>query len=261
MESYEAETKLILEALGFSSLEVLINQTLELSPAQQTQLKIWTHRRSTREPLQHILGYAYFYGLKLSVTPDVLIPRPETETLVELALECVKNISRPRILDVATGSGAIAIALKHERPDAVLMATDISAQALDVAKQNAEQHNLELTFIEADLFDHPEVKQFAEGAHVIVANLPYLPLSDKSTVSPEVLHDPSLALYSGHDGLELFKRFIAACKTLANPTILLELDPRNIKAAHAYSKAWSTRLVLPDLSGRERFLQLATRGD
>jgi release factor glutamine methyltransferase len=257
IESAQAESKLLLEALGFSSIDLIVNGTLELSAEQTARLLAWIERRKSREPLQHILGYAYFYGLKFIVTPDVLIPRPETERLVELALELVKDSLQPNILDIATGSGAIALALKHERPDATLMATDISAKALEVARRNAKDHQLEIVFIESDLIDHPKVKVFAQQAHLIVANLPYLPIGDKTTVSTEVLHDPELALYSGEDGLEHFKRLIDACKVLENPTLLLELDPRNSQEAYDYCKGWQERLILADLTGRKRFLQLS----
>jgi release factor glutamine methyltransferase len=244
IESFVAESQHILESLEYSSLDVVINPKYSLSPDQEQILESILERRITREPLQHILGCAYFYGLKLKVTPDVLIPRPETERLVEIALETIKDIDSPMVLDIGTGSGAIALALKHERPDIQMIATDISSKALELASFNAQYNKLEITFI--------------KQAHLIVANLPYLPSSDKKTLSPEVLHDPDLALYSGEDGLELFRRLLGAC-TFLKADLLFELDPRNIHQAYSYSDHWQKRQIYQDLAGRERFLYLARR--
>ena len=255
LTSFMAEAKLILESLDYSSLDLVIKSDHVLNLKQEQKLKMILERRITREPLQHILGYAYFYGLKLKVTPDVLIPRPETERLVEIALNIIKDIDKPVVMDIGTGSGAIALALKHEQLEVHMMATDISAKALELAAFNAHHHQLKMIFTESDLIEHPDLKPFAQQAHLIIANLPYLPSSDKQNLSPEVLHDPELALYSGEDGLELFRRLIAACKPL-KAHLLLELDPRNIHQAYAYSHHWQKREIYKDLSERERFLHL-----
>jgi release factor glutamine methyltransferase len=266
IESFVAESLLILESLGFSSLDIVMKPG-DLSQAQEQHLKTILERRAKREPLQHILGYAHFYDLKLKVTPDVLIPRPETENLVEIALEIIKDIQEPVVLDIGTGSGAIALVIKHECPRAQIMATDISEKALVVAMSNAQEHQLEITFIQADLFNHPRVKAMTEQAHLIVANLPYLPLSDQQHLSPEVLHDPERALYSGDDGLEHFRKFmdavLAVMKTSAKQSdintskvhLLFELDPRNIDRAYSYCTGWQAK-IYKDLVGRERFLYL-----
>ena len=159
IESIKAESSLILESLGFSTLDIAINSNAILTSEQVEKLSTILERRKKREPLQHILGYAYFYGLKLMVTPDVLIPRPETERLVEIALEIIKDIANPVVLDVGTGSGAIALAIKQQRPDAKVIASDISEKALDVAKQNADMQNLEIDFIfQSDLLDSKALK-------------------------------------------------------------------------------------------------------
>jgi release factor glutamine methyltransferase len=240
---------------GFSPLP---NVSIEIKAEHLELLNQWTQRRVQREPLQHILGIAPFYGLELSVNSNVLIPRPETERLVELVLETIKPIKNPRVLEVGTGSGAIGLAIKHERPDAVVMATDISTKALNVAKQNAEKYELDVVWLESDLLQHPEVQTFAKICDVLVANLPYLPVSDKGTVSTEVLHDPDLALYAGTDGLELFRRLEREAFDLVQPDTLcfFELDPRNIDTAFELCKRWKQREVLEDLVGRKRFLKL-----
>ncbi len=241
---------------GFSPL-LIVN--VELNPEQLELLQQWTQRRVKREPLQHILGVAPFYGLELVVNPNVLIPRPETERLVEIILEHIKRLELPKILDVGTGSGAITLALKHEHPDAVVMASDISAKALEVAKQNAAKYGLEIMWKESDLLGTPDVQAFAKTCDVLVANLPYLPESYKQTVSPEVLHDPDLALYAGRDGLELFRRLEEQAFVFVQPDTFcfFELDPRNIDAAFDICQCWGTRERLEDLVGRKRFLRLA----
>jgi release factor glutamine methyltransferase len=275
IESAEAEARWLLEHLllitsnqtqtdntfqqgGFSPLQTVKIETYHLTQEQQTLLGQWLERRTRREPLQHILGVAPFYGLELSVTPDVLIPRPETERLVELVLESVKLLKNPKVLDVGTGSGAIALAIKHERPDAVVVATDISAKAVAVAKQNAEKYKLDVTLLESNLLQNPDVQTFAKTCDILVANLPYLPVSDKEVVSPEVLHDPDLALYAGTDGLELFRRLEREAFEIVQPKTLcfFELDPRNVEAASNLCQRWQERVVLEDLVGRKRFLKL-----
>jgi release factor glutamine methyltransferase len=272
IESAEAEARWLLEHLllitsnqtqtsktfqqgGFSPLQTV---KIEINSEQLELLNQWTERRIKREPLQHILGVAPFYGLELSVTPDVLIPRPETERLAELVLESVKSLKAPKILDVGTGSGAIALAIKHERPDAMVMATDISAKALDIAKQNAKKYKLDVMWLESNLLQYPEARAFAKTCNVLVANLPYLPVSDKESVSPEVLHDPDLALYAGHDGLELFRRLEGEAFETVQPKTLcfFELDPRNVEIAFDLCQRWQRREVLEDLVGRKRFLKL-----
>ncbi len=236
----------------------LSNVQIELTSEQELLLKHWTERRIKREPLQHVLGVAPFYGLELTVNKDVLIPRPETERLVEIVWEHLKKIPNPKILDVGTGSGAIALALKHEHPDANIMAVDISTAALVVAKYNAKKYKVDIDWLESDLLQHSEVQTFAKICDVLVANLPYLPKSDKATVSPEVSHDPDLALYAGEDGLEVFRRLEQQAFDTVQPYTLcfFELDPRNIDAAFEICNRWEVRERLEDLVGRKRFLKL-----
>lgn len=258
IDSYAAEASLLLQYLcGLSRSELALARQRPLSAAQVDTLERWLRRRAAREPLQHIVGVAHFYGLELAVTPAVLIPRPETELLVWQALKLLDGAARPRVLDIGTGSGAIALAIKRERPDAQVMACDISAAALAVARANAARHKLEVAFIESDLLAEPRVAEFAKEAQLITANLPYLPESDRGTVSPEVSHDPPLALYGGEDGLALFWRCEAELKALLTPgaQALFELDPRNLAQAST-ARGWRRIERFCDLAGRARFLLL-----
>lgn len=257
--SPEVDAALLLEALtGLTRAEQLLAGARPLSAEQQGTLLGWLERRGRREPLQHILGRAHFYGLVLEVGPAVLVPRPETERLVEIALERLEGVRSPKVLDVGTGSGAIALALGRERPDADLMASDISPAALEVARRNAERCGVEVTLVRADLLDGEVVSSFARRADALLANPPYLPEGDRARLSAEARSDPAAALFSGADGLEHFRRLErqARRRLPAGAFALVELDPRNVRKALAESGGWSRAVVTADLAGRERFLLL-----
>lgn len=259
LESPEAEAWALLAALlGWSRAELLLNRAAALGDRQRQQLETWLTRREAREPLQHILGVAHFYGLELRVTPDTLIPRPETERLVELGLELLRGVTKPYVLDVGTGSGAVALALKAERPDAVVAATDVSRAALEVAAANALRLGLEVHFSYADLLADADVQAVARSADLLISNPPYLPASDAAELSPEVQRDPPGALFSGTDGLAHFRALTVQALPLLKPgaVCLVELDPRNVAQARAESRHWAESQVYADLVGRERFLML-----
>lgn len=257
--SAEAEAFTLLGALlGTTRSELLLHRTRVLSVPELTNLEDWVMRREARIPLQHVLGVTHFYGLTLRVTPDTLIPRPETERLVEVGLLELRGISRPQVLDIGTGSGAIALVVKTERPDAVVWGTDVSPEALRVAAENAASLGLEVHFVHSDLLSNPDVRRFAQTADLLISNPPYLPESDAAQLSSEVQHDPPGALFSGTDGLTHFRKLTAEALALLKPgaVCLLELDPRNVRQARAESPAWAEATVDTDLVGRERFLRL-----
>lgn len=257
--SPEAEATGLLGALlQRSRTQVVLARQLELSAGQETTLRGWLARRRQGEPLQYILGSAAFYGLELTVTPAVLIPRPETERLVELVLQDLQGLERPRMLDVGTGSGAIALVIKHERPDAEVWGSDVSATALDLARENACKSGLKVSFVHADLLSGPQMAAIAREADLLVANLPYLPEADRERVSREVRREPEQALYAGEDGLALYRRLEPQALGLLKPgaRLWLELDPRNLGRAAALASAWRSRRTEEDLLGRARFLRL-----
>ncbi len=180
-------------------------------------------RRAAGEPVQYILGETEFFGLNFAVSPAVLIPRPETELLVEQVLAVARTLASPRILDIGTGSGAIAIALAAALPQAHLVAVDLSPAALDLAHRNAHRHGLadRIHFLESDLFSALSGQRF----DVVVSNPPYVPLQDASTLAVEVRdHEPALALFAGDDGLAVYRRLIPATRRHLAPGGLLALE-------------------------------------
>lgn len=212
-------------------------------------------RRVMREPLQHIIGTAHFYGLVLAVASTVLIPRPETERLVELVVDNLPP-GPVAVLDIGTGSGAIALAIKAERPAAEVWATDVEPDALAVAQANAEGLGLDVEFRLSDLLADSEVAAVAARCSALVANLPYLPDADAYDLQPEARRDPPAALFGGADGLDLAERLRRqAAELLPSGALLaLELDPRNAGAMLARLHGWSASRLETDLTGRERFV-------
>lgn len=261
-DSPQVEAWQLLEALLGHPKHALIGTSVTLDDGKKDQLASWLERRLAREPLQYILGYVYFYGYRFHVTPAVLIPRPETEVLVYTALNYLKTLPQPpTVIDIGTGSGAIAIAIKRECPKATVLASDISAEALELAQHNAQRLDADITFIHGSLLTPPALQQAAQHADMITANLPYLPASDRYWLSPEVLHEPEGALFAGADGLSLAEMLMqdAFTRLPAGAMLLLELDPRNVERACALAakaQTWSQKNVLTDLAGRERFLLL-----
>lgn len=258
IDSAGTEAGLLLEAVSGTPRLQLPLDGEPLSDSQLERLEGWVRRREQREPLQLILGSTQFRGLELRTAPGVLIPRPETELLVEKALARLAGTAAPRIVDVGCGSGAISLALAHERPDAVVTGTDISPAALALAARNAQRLGLHLELLESDLLTAPAVRKAARVAHLIVSNPPYLPAADMHTAFPEVLAEPAEALYSGPDGLETFRRLLEQAGELLQPgaALLVELDPRNVRlaAAAASPRLWFPGSVTADLAGRDRFL-------
>jgi release factor glutamine methyltransferase len=180
-------------------------------------------RRHRGEPIQYIVGETEFFGLPFKVTSDVLIPRPETEHLVEKAIELGRLRAAPRIVDVCTGSGAIAVALARALPAAELTATDLSDATLTIARENAKHNGVEprIRFSHGDLFA-PVV---GERFDLVVANPPYVPSVERETMSVEVRdYEPALALFAGVDGLDIYRRLISAAPNVLVPGGFIALE-------------------------------------
>jgi release factor glutamine methyltransferase len=254
----EDGVSLLEHLLGLPRAQVMLERQRKLEPAEWERYLTYLGRRARREPLQHILGVACFYGLTLEVSAAALVPRPETERLVELALQALEALESPKVVDVGTGGGAIALAVKAERRDAVVTASELSKEALDLAERNARRLGLEVRFIQSDLLQDPELQEALREADLLLGNLPYLPEGDKRWISPEVEADPEGALFSGADGLDHFRRLAPQAHALLGPgaMVMLELDPRNSTRALELSTGWSEARLAEDLLGRPRFLLL-----
>jgi release factor glutamine methyltransferase len=178
-------------------------------------------RRRRGEPIQYITGETEFYGLPFRVTPEVLIPRPETEHLVEKVIELAARFEQPRIVDVGTGSGAIAVALAHEWLSAVITAIDLSRSALAIARENAKRNEVDLRFLDGDLL----APVAGECFEIVVSNPPYVPSGDRATLSVEVReYEPALALFAGDDGLDVYRRLIPAAFVALTPGGFVALE-------------------------------------
>jgi release factor glutamine methyltransferase len=267
----DAET-LLLHLVGHDRAWLLAHPEALLTEAQIAALRSLSMRRAAQEPLQYLTGQQEFYGLPLHVTRDTLIPRPETELLVEAVLDwanACSNAAAPlRILDIGTGSGAIALALASRLQTAQMTALDLSAGALAVAQENARTLSLDrrIRFVLSDLLEALDADLEAGlRFDIIVSNPPYVPLTDAPSLAPEVRdHEPHTALFAGADGLDVYRRLIPAAHRALVPHGLLALEfgfgQRNAIAAifAAQSGAWSSVQFLDDYAGIPR-VALATK--
>jgi release factor glutamine methyltransferase len=200
---------LLLYAAGLSRSAFLARPNDEVDLAAATHFEVLLERRLEGDPIQYITGACEFYGLPFRVTGDVLIPRRETEHLVECVLELAALFAEPRIVDVGTGSGAIALALAHKLPNAHIAATDVSEAALDLARENAVRNGVgvRIRFLRGDLLTPVAADQF----DIVVSNPPYVPTADRDSLAVEVRDfEPGLALFAGEDGLDIYRRLIPA---------------------------------------------------
>lgn len=266
IESARLETELMLaQLLDVPRLQVWLQREEALSPALAGKLNSWLDRRVTREPLQHLLGWAPFLDLELHVTRDVLVPRPETEVLAQLAIARLQPLAHPRVLDWGTGSGCLALALAKAVPQAEVHALDISPDALRIARANAIGHGLadRVRFHLGDGFaalaGAPGGPASSGAFDLIVTNPPYIPSAEIATLQPEVReHDPRLALDGGADGLEAYRRLAREAQAWLVPGgwLLAEFGDGQAEALAKLFAAvgWLVESVEKDLSGRERVL-------
>ena len=224
----------------------------ELDSTKEDLLRAGILRLQAGEPPQYILGQAWFHGLELRVDPRVLIPRPETEGLVEIALSLLKP--NARALEIGTGSGAIAIALKKSRPDLALTATDVSVAALELARDNASRHNCGISFVEADLFPSGAARY-----DLVISNPPYVSAAEYGELDPQVRDfEPRQALLAEENGLQIYRRLFARLHNhLAdNGLALFEHGFAQRKAIIALGAeaGFECCLAQDDLAGRNRYL-------
>jgi release factor glutamine methyltransferase len=224
IESARLEAELLVaHSLGIDRVRLYMELDRPLDDAERAAIRELALRRRKREPVAYLIGSREFYGRRFRVTPDVLIPRPDTETLVDAALERWPE-GEARVLDLGTGSGAIAITLAAERPSARVDATDISAAALTVARGNAESLGVieRMRFFEGDLFAPLPRERY----DVVVANPPYVAETERETLMPDVRDfEPAAALFAGPSGLAIHERIAAGVRDWLAPggSVLVEV--------------------------------------
>jgi release factor glutamine methyltransferase len=245
---------LLAHACGASRASLMAGMNVPSDAAARFRRMI--ARRVAREPIAYIIGSKEFFSLDFEVTPAVLIPRPETESLVEAALKFLAIRPNSRVLDIGTGSGAIAIAIAANAPNVQIKAIDISQEALEVARRNAIRHRCtdRLDLIAADLFSDD-----ASRFDLIVSNPPYVADGDFETLQPEIrLHEPRVALTFGTDGLDMYRRIAAASRARLTPegAVMVEIGAGQASEVEAlFRRAGFSKIdVIRDLAGIERVI-------
>jgi release factor glutamine methyltransferase len=247
------EARLLLaEATGFSQASVLAHPERALPAEAEARFLGWAARRRAGEPVAYLLGKREFYGLALTVTPAVLIPRPETELLVELALERVTPQAGAQVLDLGAGSGAVALAIKRQRPQARVLAVEADAAALEVAKRNAARLGLQIELRHGRWFEPVRGERFA----LIVSNPPYVAAGDPHLERGDLRFEPRSALVAGTDGLEALRVVAQGAASYLAPGgwLLLEHGQGQHQAVQDLLSAIGLESVSswPDLAGIAR---------
>jgi release factor glutamine methyltransferase len=245
--------------LGVERFALYLEPTRRLTAAEAAHYRELLERRGRREPLQYLLGWEDFHGLRLAVTPDVLVPRPETEGLVEWALEVLAGRPEPVVADLGTGSGAIACAIAAALPRAEVLAVEMAAGALAVASRNVRELGLSerVRLLAGDLF--APLGSLSASLDLVVANPPYLPSAVIASLPPEVSrHEPRAALDGGPDGLGVLRRIVAGAPPILKPGgwLLMEIGEEqagplaSLMAAEGFSSIRARR----DLNRVERYI-------
>jgi len=242
-----ADARVLLRAaLGASAAHLAAHPEQVLTSTESERYHAWVERRRAGEPVAYLIGEREFYSLAIKVTPAVLIPRPETELLVEAALELSATDVPVRVLDLATGSGCVAVAIGRHRASARVTATDISRDALTVARSNAEAHGVDVEFIESDWFTALSGRRF----DLIVSNPPYIAEGDSHLDSGDLRFEPRSALVAGPDGLACISTIVSQADAHLVPGGWLLLE-------HGFDQAARCRELLQ----RVGFQQVTSRRD
>ena len=256
---------LLAQARGCPRIQLYTQFDQPLSDTVRAQMRDLVQRRAKAEPVAYLVGHREFFSLDFRVTRDVLIPRPDTETLVMEVLDATKSLAEAKVLDLCTGSGCVAIAIAKNCKTANLVATEISSVALVIAKENAERHQVtdRIEFIESDLFASiPAGKKF----DIIASNPPYIPSAEIDQLDAEVAkHEPRLALDGGPDGLDIIRRILEAAPTFLAPNglIAIEFTPEQAESLEQIVTkhgGYEQIEIRKDLGKRPRVLRARLRG-
>ena len=261
-------TDWVLEHLtGWKKIDRIINKNLLLNQSQAETLERYITELSDHRPVQYVLGEAWFQGMRFFVNESTLIPRPETEELVEWVIEDYKqqfSSQELRILDIGTGSGCIPISIKKKLPLTRIMSCDISKEAIEVARKNAEALGTDVEFVVSDILNEEEWRKFPE-LDIIISNPPYIPASDKLTMSSNVLnHEPHLALFVPDNNALLFYQAIvklAERNLTASGFIYFEIHEGLAKAVTSLLKdeQFVDVLVRKDMQGKDRMVRCSRK--
>ncbi len=248
---------LLAHARGCKRIELYTRFDEPLTDAQRAVMRDLAKRRAKSEPVAYLVGHREFFSLDFRVTPDVLIPRPDTETLVVELLDAARPLESPRVLDLGTGSGCIAIAVAVNLPSARVTATDLSEAALAVARGNAETHSVSdrIRFLQGDLFSPLDA---GEQFEVIASNAPYIADHESETLQNDVRkYEPHSALFAGPNGTEVLFRIIdgASARLVPGGAMLLEISPEQapvVRARIESSGAYQDIRMVKDSAGLAR---------
>lgn len=244
---------LLAHVLGMDRLQLYLSLERPLNPDELDRFREVVRARATRRPVAYITGQREFYSSKFAVNANVLIPRPETELVVDQVLECSKRFSRPRIHDVGTGSGAIVLSLANALPQAVLSASDISAAALATAQTNCQALGLSerVQFVVAHMLEG-----VSSPVDIICSNPPYVPTDELDSLEPELGFEPRVALDGGPDGLAAYRQLLPQAATCLEPGgfLVLEIGASQAQSVTALGQAsgFSPHRLVQDYCGLDR---------
>lgn len=249
---------LLCDLLQLKRIDLYLKFEDIINKSKLKKLKSWIKRRIQREPLQYITGKVEFYGLKFISTPQALIPRPETERLVDITLNSLKKIPEPKILEIGTGSGCVSIAVSNKKPRANILSLDISKNALELAEINAKSNNCKnINFLEMDFLNEIPDGRF----DILISNPPYISQKEIKNIMPEVKnYEPRIALTDFEEGLNFYYRIAKVGRTLIpNGIIILEvgLGKHPQKVFSLFKEAGFDQLeLIKDYNNNERILKI-----
>ena len=250
---------MLCDLLKIDRSDIYLKINSKISKKNFSKLKEWINQRLKNKPLQYITGKTEFYGHQISVSPDVLIPRPETERLVDIAIDTIKNLSKPKILEVGTGSGCISIALGSAKKDANILSLDVSDSALEIAKINTKKNNISnIKFLKLDFLESIPKGQY----DLIVSNPPYISKNEMKEIMLDVKEfEPKIALTDNNDGLEFYRRFSNKAKKMINEkgSLILEvgIGSHPIRVREIFHSSGFNKIdLISDYNGDPRVIKI-----